>query len=483
MGDADAALRTALDAAARLDDPAARLKSLAAIGAEGLSPGALLDLEAAREGSAIDARIAAVMPFGRPGRSPYAVTSNSGAWREPGLPDAADRIAADTRAINAAAAAGIILPREALDRTIAAIGASAARATGPAAVALRDQVRVLSTLVPRAGEAGMGRLPKGGAYYDLLIDRQFGGRGAAAIHRRILARANDVAAEADELMARLGYRGATTGERFRAAFRDPKFLYPDSEEGRNLAVADMNRRLGRARMRLSGLFGSLPPECMNVAARRMTPVEEAAKKGGYRVLPKPDGTPGSYFVDLSDIRRRPDWSLASVVHHELLPGHMIQLPLDARARPHSLRIEYTAGFPEGWAVYAEDLMARQGAFAGDDRARLGFLHWMMFRLCRSLIDTGIHAQGWSTGEARATLARMQGEPAFFATFDQDIERVCLEPGMRTGEALAWLALSDRCSRGSAAGFARRHRAAIADGRLRSSSLGRRLAARPRSDMR
>jgi len=125
------------------------------------------------------------------------------------------------------------------------------------------------------------------------------------------------------------------------------------------------------------------------------------------------------------------------------------------------------------------LMARQGAFAGDDRARLGFLHWMMFRLCRSLIDTGIHALGWSIGEARATLERMQGEPAFFATFDQDIQRVCLEPGTRTGEALAWLALSDRCGRGSAAGLARCHRAAIADGRLRSGALDRRMAALPR----
>jgi uncharacterized protein (DUF885 family) len=236
----------------------------------------------------------------------------------------------------------------------------------------------------------------------------------------------------------------------------------------------MNRWLGRARGRLPRLFESLPPECANVAARRMTPVEEAAKKGGYRVLPSPDGTPGSYFVDLSDIRRRPDWSLASVVHHELLPGHMVQMPLDVRAQPHAIRTEYTAGFQEGWAIYAEELMARQGVFAGNDRARLGFLHWMMFRLCRSIIDTGVHSERWSIREARETLERMQGEPAFFATFDQDIQRVCLEPGARVGEALAWLALADRCGHGAAAGLPRRHRAAIADGRLRLTSLDRRV---------
>jgi hypothetical protein len=69
---------------------------------------------------------------------------------------------------------------------------------------------------------------------------------------------------------------------------------------------------------------------------------------------------------------------------------------------------------------------------------------------------------------------MQGEPAFFATFDQDIQRVCLEPGARVGEALAWLALADRCGHGAAAGLPRRHRAAVADGRLRLTSLDRRV---------
>lgn len=473
-GDADAALHAMLDGLGALDGPSARLKKVQGISAAGLSPAGRLDLEAAREGLAIDARIAAIMPFGRLGRSPYSVTPTSGAWRDLDAPDAIDRVAADTAAIRTEGEAGVILPRDALDRTVKAVSATAVRATGAVAVALTDQVRALSALSPRAGEPGVGRLPHGAEYFDLLVDRQFGGRDAAAIHRQMLARAQEVAAEADELLGRLGYAGKTTGERFRAAFRDPRFLYADSDDGRNRAVTDMNRWLDRAKARLPRLFGPLPPECANVAARRMTPVEEAAKKNGYRVLPAPDGTPGDYFVDLSDIRRRPDWSLASVVHHELLPGHMVQMPLDARARPHAIRAEYTAGFQEGWAIYAEELMARHGAYAGDDRARLGFLHWLMFRLCRSVIDTGVHGERWSIREARETLERMQGEPAYFATIDQDIQRVCLEPGARVGEALAWLALADRCGRGAAADLPRRHRAAIADGRLRLTSLDRRI---------
>ncbi|QDZ07886.1 DUF885 domain-containing protein [Sphingomonas panacisoli] len=477
--DGDAALRATLDSLAKLDTPTAKLAKLRGVREAGLSAGAKLDLETAREGLVIDARIAAIMPYGRLGRSPYSVTPTSGAWRDLGAPDAADRIATDTAAIKREAAAGIVLPPDALDRTVAGMLTVTDRAPAQTLSALAEQARVLVALAPQAGDVGMGRLSNGAAYYDLLIDRQFGGRDAATIHRRIEKLASETAVEADDLLRRFGYQGRNTGERFRAAFRDPQFLYSDNAEGRDRAVAGMNGWLARAKGRLPGLFGSLPPECVNVAARRMTPVEELAKKGGYRVVPGQNGTPGSYFVDLSDIRRRPDWSLASVVHHELLPGHMVQMPLDARAEPHALRLEYTAGFQEGWAIYAEQLMARQGAFDGNDRARLGFLHWMLFRLCRSLIDTGVHSARWSLQEARETLERMQGEPAFFATFDQDIQRVCLEPATRVGEALAWLALADRCGRGASATLPAQHRAAIGDGRLRLSALERRLGpARP-----
>ncbi|MBN8814390.1 MAG: DUF885 family protein [Sphingomonas sp.] len=477
--DADAAARAALDGVAALATPAAKLAKLRDVREHGLSPRTKLDLETAREGLAIDARIAEIMPYGRLGRSPYSVTPTSGAWRDLDVSDAVDRIAADTAAVKREAAAGIVLPPDPLDRTVGAILGAAGRTSGPVSAALGEQARLLVSLASRADEPGMSHLPNGTAYYELMIDRQFGGRDAAAIHRRVMALATETAAEADDLLRRFGYAGRHTGERFRSAFRDPQFLYPDSDDGRDRAVADMNSWLVRTKERLPGLFGSLPPECMNVAVGRMTPVEESAKKGGYRVLPNPNGTPGRYFVDLSDIRRRPNWSLPSVVHHELLPGHMVQMPIDARAAPHALRVEYTAGFQEGWAIYAEQLMAPLGTFEADDRARLGFLHWMLFRLCRSLIDTGVHSARWSLQEARETLERMQGEPAFFATFDQDIQRVCLEPGARVGEALAWLALADRCGPVGAADLSARHRAAIGDGRIRLSALQRRLGpARP-----
>ncbi len=468
--DDDATLRALLDSLTSLATPAAKLKRLSAARFGSLSPGARLDLEAAREGLAIDARIAVIMPFGRLGRSPYSVTPVSGAWRDPDKPDSADRIAADTARIRAEADAGIILPREALARTIGALTRAASAVTPPLATALTEQAATLTALQPRAPEPGMWRLPNGAEYFDLLIDRQFGGPHAADAHTLLTAKANDYGARAGELLARLGYREGNVGDRFKAAFRDPAYLYSDDDAGRDRAVADMNRWLDRAKGRVPAQIGPVRAECLNVAARRMTAAEQAAKKGGYRALPAPDGKPGSYFVDLSDIRRRPSWTLPSVVHHELIPGHMIQMPMEVRAKPHPLRFDYASAYQEGWAIHAEQAMAESGAYAGDDRAELGFLHWMLFRIGRAIIDTGVHYGRWSIPEVLGTLGKMQGEPAFFATFAQDIERTCLEPGTRVGEATAWFTLSDACNRGSAAQRQRSIAALLRNGRMRHQSV-------------
>jgi uncharacterized protein (DUF885 family) len=331
----------------------------------------------------------------------------------------------------------------------------------------------------RAGlavDAEIERAPRGSERrFELLVERQCGERIAAtALHERLLGEWHGLADRADRLLARLGFTRGSIGDRFVAMFRDPRWLYPDSSAGRNRAVAEMNARLDRARRRVPVLIGPVPPWCLDVAARRMTLAEEAAKKGGYRILPKP-GVAGSYFVDLADIRRRPSWSLGSVVYHELLPGHMIQLPIEAAAEPHPLRLAYAAAFPEGWGVYAEQLMADDGAFDGDEAMLLGHIHWLLFRVGRGLVDTGIHYGRWSRSKALETLRGIQGEPAYFAPFPTDIDRIAREPGNRAAEALVWLRLVDfrkrMTQRGRSTDAMRRfHQMVLADGRKRLDTI-------------
>jgi uncharacterized protein (DUF885 family) len=195
----------------------------------------------------------------------------------------------------------------------------------------------------------------------------------------------------------------------------------------------------------------------------MSRVEELAGKAGYRVLPAP-GKSGAYYVDLKNIRRRPSWTLPSVVAHELLPGHMIQLPIEVAADPHPLRLEYAPAFAEGWGVYAEQLAAAEGAFV-DPMAELGHIHWLLFRVGRGLVDIAIHSDGWPVEHARAQLVEWQGEPVYFAPFDTDLARIVAEPASRAAEALAWLAIADRAPPAVAARKAF-HRDMLAGGRKR-----------------
>jgi uncharacterized protein (DUF885 family) len=318
--------------------------------------------------------------------------------------------------------------------------------------------------VPAGAEPGLWRNANGAAAYALLIERHVGARiDPETAHRRFEREAARLATRADRLLRDAGFTRGSVGARFQAIFADSRWLYPDDDAGRDAAVADMNRWLDGARGRLPALIGPLPPESLEVATRRMSRAEEAAGKGGYRAVPAP-GKPGGYFVDLKEIRRRPRWSLQSVVHHELLPGHMVQLPIEAAAGPHPLRIAYLPAFSEGWAIHAEQLMADHGAYRGTPLDELGHLHWLLFRIVRALADTGIHHRRWTRAQARAELDRLQGVPAYFAPFDSDLDRIVAEPALRAAEALVWLGLADRVRGRTGAALRRANRQILAHGR-------------------
>ncbi|WP_213979354.1 DUF885 family protein [Sphingomonas sp. dw_22] len=476
--DRDAKLKAALDSLARLDTPEAKLKRLAGFDPSQLSPSARIDLDTVRAGLEVDARLVARFPIGRLGRTPYTVSPTAGAWRDAGKgkDDAAlaQDIAKESEGIRADAAHGVILPLPLLDKTLASIRAVAARAGDPVAPRLGEQAALLAGLRARApAEPGVGHFPGGTDYFALLLERHYVAYIAPAEAHRIFAeKAHELTARADTVLRRLGYAEGGVGARISAAFQDPRFLYSDDDAGRDRAMADMNARLDKVRPRLPALFGPLPPQCLNVAARRMPAEEEATGRQGYRVVPTP-AMSGSYFVDLKRIRARPSWTLGAVAHHELLPGHMIQLPIEAESAPHPLRIDYAPAFAEGWAVYAEQRMADDGAFAGDDRALLGHLHWLLFRIGRGLVDTGVRLGQDSLVQTSDKLAALQGEAIYFAPMAQDIERICIEPAIRAAEALTWLGLArlGAAAKAQSPGTLRNfHRKVLANGRKRFAMI-------------
>ncbi|TCP92967.1 uncharacterized protein (DUF885 family) [Sphingomonas sp. PP-CE-1A-559] len=449
-------LRQALDAAAATH-PDEALRVLASFDASILQPGDRLDLTTARAGLAIDAALAR-SAFGRTGRSPYRVTSTTGAWKAARQDEA--KIDADTASILADAESGIILPRLSLDRTVDALRSASTSSAIDRQIAALESFRDVAPSLP-----GVGRFRDGADWYALQLQRSLGTMTPAYAERRLFVELNRLHARATHLFDQIGAPKGTVAARYAELWRDERFLYPDTDAGRIQAITDMTRVLATARIHIPKAFGELPPWCLNASARALSPQEIAAGRNGYREVPTP-AHPGAYVVDLKDIRRRPRWTLPSVVAHELLPGHMIQLGLEGANPPHPLRIGYASAFVEGWGIYAEQVAERAGAYS-DPHDALGHIHWLLFRVARALVDLGIHLHGWSIEQARERLIEWQGEPAYFAPFDVELARIPVEPATRVAEAMAWLTIADTARGKSPAAY---HTALLAHGRKRTDDI-------------
>jgi uncharacterized protein (DUF885 family) len=313
---------------------------------------------------------------------------------------------------------------------------------------LAQQISLLESLRPAASQdAGLNRLNNCEDCYSAALRigattepnvREFHREGTAELH--------DLDARADRLLRKIGLKSGPVGQRLRTLASDDRYLYPDSDAGKNRAVADMNARIRSILPALQPLFKTAI--VTNIEVRRLTASEEIAGRIGYRVAPSADGArPGVYFVDLHAIRDRPTWSLPSVTYHETVPGHLLQLPMQERAKLHPLRQQLTPrGYSEGWAIYAETLAQQIGAYHDDPLSEIGYLQSRLFRVARMLVDSGIHVSGWSRAQAIHTLMEMTAQPQTLC--ETDVDRYFVMPGMIGGDEIGyygWRAARARAS--------------------------------------
>ncbi|RAK56893.1 DUF885 family protein [Phenylobacterium deserti] len=283
-------------------------------------------------------------------------------------------------------------------------------------------------LILAATAAPLAAGAQGGAYADQLSDALGAPVEPRVAHKEALAVMAQLHARADRLLQAQGLRRGSVAERLRALAARPQHLYPDDSAGRDRAVADMNKRLEALRPRLVQAFGELPMPAGEV--RRMSAADEARGRAGYR-------EPPAYYVDLKAIRTRPAWTLPSVAFHETNPGHLLQM---ATQRAGLGGQRYASVFGEAWATYAEQLAADLGAYRADPLAEIGFLQWMLFRVGRIVIDTGLNAHGWTREAAVARMREIQGQSIAFITMEQDVERMIRSPGGYAAQGLGALGL-------------------------------------------
>ena len=277
------------------------------------------------------------------------------------------------------------------------------------------------------------RLPDGEAYYRWAL--RLGTTTTQTpdeIHRIGLEQNAALLAEMDGLLKAQGLTKGTVGERVAALNIDPRFLFPDTDAGRTDLIAYLNGRLAAIR--------PLLPKVSNLKLKadvmvRRVPVDiQDGAALGYMNFASLDGTrPAIYYVNLKSTALWPRYQLPTLTAHEGIPGHTWQGAYAAEHHDEIPLIFSLLGFnayTEGWALYAEQLVAENGLYADDPFGRIGYLQAQQFRACRLVTDTGLHAQGWSREKAVGFLTAQTGKGE--AAMTSEVDRYCVAPGQACG---------------------------------------------------
>ena len=281
--------------------------------------------------------------------------------------------------------------------------------------------------------ASVQRLPDGEAYYAWAL--RLGTtttRSARDIHQTGMEQNAEIKARIDMILKAQGLTNGTVGERLSALSRNPKFLYPNSDEGRADLIAYLNQRIDMVRP-LMPKFSKLRLKA-DVIVKRVPPDIQDGAGLGYMSRAAIDGSrPAIYYVNLKSTTLWPRFQLASLTAHEGIPGHAWQLGYLSEHPEEVSSVSSLMGFNafvEGWALYAEQLIDESGLYDDDPWSRIGYLQAQQFRACRMVVDTGIHAFGWSRDKAVQFLMSESGKSQEASI--SEIDRYCAYPGQACG---------------------------------------------------
>ena len=243
-------------------------------------------------------------------------------------------------------------------------------------------------------------LPDGAAYYRFLI-RQYTTLDLTAdqIHQIGRDEVKAIRAEMDALIEKVGFKGDFAA--FLKFLRtDPRF-YPKTADELLMRASYIAKQMDG---KLPSLFKTLPRQPYTVA-----PVPEfLAPKytaGRYNGAPKDSTQPGEYWVNTYALDTRSLYNLEALTYHEAVPGHHLQgaLAQEAEEVPNFRRYSYISAYGEGWGLYSEWL-GKEAGFYQDPYSDFGRLTYAMWRACRLVVDTGVHAKGWTRQQVMDYLA-------------------------------------------------------------------------------
>src|SRR5882724_3867614 len=290
---------------------------------------------------------------------------------------------------------------------------------------------------------GVWKLPDGDAYYaHCLRENTTTTLKPDRVHELGLREVARIEGDMRAILDQNSFAGQPIGEAMDKLAKDPRFIYPNDDKGREEALARYTDLIAKAAAHSSKeLFLTTPRAKIEV--RRVPEFKESTAPGAYYEPPAMDGTrPGIFFANLRDMNEVPKWSMPTLAYHEGVPGHHWQISTaeELKGVPQFRKVIPFTAYVEGWALYCEWLAKQAGWYDKDPFGNLGRLRDELFRAVRLVVDTGIHAKRWTREQAIAYIHEKTGMGE--KEVKSEIERYIVAPGQACAYKIGMLKIQE-----------------------------------------
>lgn len=283
--------------------------------------------------------------------------------------------------------------------------------------------------------------PNGKPYYEYQL-RQMTTTDMTAeeIHALGLKEVARIRGEMTALKDKVGFKGDLDAF-FEFIDKDPQFVFPNTDAGRQAYIDEATLRIDNIKKELPNYFGLLPKA--DLVVKRVEAFREQDGAAQHYFPGTPDGSrPGVYYAHLSDMNAMPKPELEVIAYHEGLPGHHMQISI-AQELTGVPKFRTQAGFTayaEGWGLYSEWLAKEMPNTYQDPYSEFGRLSSEMWRAIRLVVDTGLHAKGWTEEQAVEYFDANSAVP--IAAIRSEVRRYLIMPGQATAYKVGMIRIQE-----------------------------------------
>lgn len=286
--------------------------------------------------------------------------------------------------------------------------------------------------------------PDGADYYNFRLKTQTTtSMTADEIHELGLEEVARIRGDMEAIKASVGFEGTLNAffTMLQDSKDDERFYYPNTDEGRLAYITEATADIERLKAELPNYFGILPKA--DLVVKRVEAFRERDGAAQHYFPGTPDGTrPGIYYAHLSDMTAMPKRELEVIAYHEGIPGHHMQIAIaqELTGIPRFRTQANFTAYAEGWGLYSEWLAKEMPGTYDDPYSDFGRLGSEIWRAIRLVIDTGLHAKGWT--EEQAVQYFLDNAAITEAQARSEVQRYIVMPGQATAYKIGMIKIQD-----------------------------------------